>query len=60
MAECQTYIYEVMRTVLENGQQVLVQIFRDTEELKVLHAHIAFKNAVGDSWGVPYQLEVAQ
>jgi hypothetical protein len=60
MAECQTYIYEVMRTVLENGQQVLVQIFRDTEELKVLHAQIAFKNAVGDSWGVPYQLEVAQ
>lgn len=60
MAECQTYIYEVMRTVLENGQQVLVQIFRDDKDLSVLHAQIAFKNAVGDSWGVPYQLEVAQ
>jgi hypothetical protein len=23
----------------------------------VLHAQMAFKNAIGDSWGTPYQLE---
>jgi hypothetical protein len=23
----------------------------------VLHAQLAFKSAVGDSWGTPYQLE---
>lgn len=60
MHECKTYVYEVMRTVLENGQSVLVQIFRDAKTLEVLHAQLAFKNAVGDSWGVPYQLEVAE
>ena len=60
MPECKTYVYEVMRTALENGQSVLVQIFRDAKTLEVLHAQLAFKNAVGDSWGVPYQLEVAE
>ena len=60
MAECQMYVYEVMKTCLENNQQVLVQIFREPNTLQVIHAQIAFKNAVGDSWGVPYQLEVAK
>jgi hypothetical protein len=60
MADCRTYTYEVMKTVLDTNQEVLVQIFRDTDTLKILHAQIAFRNASSGSWGVPYQLEVAQ
>jgi hypothetical protein len=60
MPECKTYLYEVMRTTLENGQQVMVQIFRDDKTMEVLHAQLAFKTIPSDSWGVPYQLEVAR
>jgi hypothetical protein len=49
-----------MKTVLDTNQEVLVQIFRDTDTLKILHAQIAFRNASSGSWGVPYQLEVAE
>jgi len=35
----------------------MVQIFRDPESGKVLHSQIAFRNVIGDSWGIPYQLE---
>jgi hypothetical protein len=52
------YIYEVMKTRIDTNQEVIVQIFREPDDLRVIHAQIAFKNAVGDSWGVPYQLEV--
>ena len=57
MADAKTYIYEVYTTRLDSEQMVLVQIFRDPETDKVLHAQIAFKNAIGDSWQTPYQLE---
>jgi hypothetical protein len=57
MADAKTYVYEVYTTHLDTEQMVLVQIFRDPETDKVLHAQIAFKSAVGDSWGTPYQLE---
>jgi len=57
MADAKTYIYEVYTTHLDTEQMVLVQIFRDPETDKVLHAQIAFKNAINDSWGTPYQLE---
>lgn len=57
MADAKTYVYEVYTTHLDTEQMVLVQIFRDPETDKVLHAQIAFKNAIGDSWGIPYQLE---
>ena len=57
MAHAKTYIYEVYTTRLDSEQMVLVQIFRDPETDRVLHAQIAFKNAVGDSWQTPYQLE---
>ena len=57
MADAKTYIYEVYTTRLDSEQMVLVQIFRDPETVKVLHAQIAFKNAIGDSWQTPYQLE---
>lgn len=57
MADAKTYVYEVYTTRLDTEQMVLIQIFRDPETDKVLHAQIAFKNAIGDSWGTPYQLE---
>ena len=57
MADAKTYVYEVYITHLDSNQMVLVQIFRDPETDKVLHAQIAFKDAIGDSWQTPYQLE---
>jgi hypothetical protein len=57
MADAKTYIYEVYTTIMDSQQHVLVQIFRDPETDKVLHAQIAFKDAIGDSWQTPYQLE---
>jgi hypothetical protein len=57
MADAKTYIYEVYTMHLDSNQMVLVQIFRDPETDKVLHAQIAFKDAIGDSWQTPYQLE---
>lgn len=57
MADAKTYIYEVYKTHLDTEQTVMVQIFRDPATGQVLHSQIAFKNAAGDSWGVPYQLE---
>ena len=57
MADCKTYVYEVYTTHLDTEQMVLVQIFRDPDDGRVLHAQIAFKSATGDSWQTPYQLE---
>ena len=57
MADAKTYVYEVYTTHLDTEQMVLVQIFRDPDNGQVLHAQMAFKNAIGDSWGTPYQLE---
>ena len=57
MADAKTYVYEVYTTHLDSSQMVLVQIFRGPETDKVLHAQIAFKDAIGDSWQTPYQLE---
>jgi hypothetical protein len=57
MADAKTYVYEVYTTRLDTEQMVLIQIFRDPDNGQVLHAQMAFKNAIGDSWGTPYQLE---
>ena len=57
MADVKTYVYEVYTTRLDTEQMVLIQIFRDPDNGQVLHAQMAFKNAIGDSWGTPYQLE---
>ena len=57
MADAKTYTYEVFTTALDTNQLVLVQIFRDPDSQKVLHAQLSFKIAIGDTWGVPYQLE---
>ena len=57
MADAKTYCYEVFTTILDSQQMVLVQIFRDPDDGRVLHAQIACKDAIGDSWQTPYQLE---
>jgi hypothetical protein len=54
--DAKTYTYEVFITHLDTGQQVMVQIFRDPLDGRVLHSQLAFKDA-SDSWGIPYQLE---
>jgi hypothetical protein len=54
--DAKTYTYEVFTTYLETGQQVMVQIFRDPLNGRVLHSQLAFKDVL-DSWGIPYQLE---
>ena len=58
MSDHRTYIYEVYTGELPNGQQILVQIFREPIEGRVLHSQIAFKTVTGDSWSPPIQLEV--
>jgi hypothetical protein len=55
--DAKTYTYEVFTTALDNGQLVMVQIFRDPSDGRVLHSQIAFKSAASNTWGVPYQLE---
>ena len=54
--DAKTYNYEVFTTYLETGQQVMVQIFRDPLNGRVLHSQLALKDVLG-SWGIPYQLE---
>lgn len=57
--EPKTFIYEVYLTTLENGQQVMFQLFREPETGKTLHAQLAFRSPATGSWGVPYQCERA-
>jgi hypothetical protein len=54
--EPSTYLYEPYMAILENGREVLVQIFRNPETGHTLRASLAFRQA-GGSWGVPYTLE---
>ena len=54
--DAKTYTYEVFTTYLDNGQRVMVQIFRDPLDGRVLHSQLAFEDIAG-AWGVPYQLE---
>ena len=57
MNELQTFIYEAFVGRLENGQQVLVQVFRNPDTLDVLHSQIAFKTVAGGTWQTPYTIE---
>lgn len=57
MTEPQAFIYEVFMTTLDNGQRVMVQIFRNPDTYQVIHSQLAFKTTAMDTWGVPYQLE---
>jgi len=48
--------YSVYIGTMENGQEILVQIFTDSESGDYLMGQIAFRMA-SSSWGVPYPLE---
>jgi hypothetical protein len=57
MTELQTFTYEAFVGKLENGREVLVQIFRNPDTLEVLASQLAFKTIVGGTWQTPYPLE---
>ena len=57
MTELQTFNYEAFVGKLENGREVLVQIFRNPDTLEVLASQLAFKTIAGGTWQTPYQLE---
>jgi hypothetical protein len=45
---------------MDNGQEILVQIFRHEDTHKIIRAQIAFRTLSGDSWGVPTELSFQQ
>ena len=49
-------IYEHYKGKLDNGQQVLVQVFRDDHSGHVLQATIAQRNCADDLWNSPTTL----
>jgi hypothetical protein len=55
--EPSTYLYEPYVAILENGREVLVQIFRNPDTGQPIQAQLAFRQA-GGTWGVPYPLEI--
>jgi hypothetical protein len=57
MTQFKTYTYEAFVGKLENGQRVLVQIFRNPDTLEVIASQIAFDAVAGGTWHEPYQLE---
>jgi hypothetical protein len=57
MTEVQTFTYEAFVGKLENGQQVLIQIFRNPDTLEVLASQLAFKTVAAGTWQTPYPLE---
>jgi hypothetical protein len=59
MPELPTTVYEPYVGELDNGQQILVQIFRDLESGHVIDAQVAFRAWSWDTWGIPTPLKVA-
>jgi hypothetical protein len=57
MTEHQTFTYEAFVGIIENGQKVLIQIFRNPDTLEVLASQLAFEAVTGGTWQTPYQLE---
>jgi hypothetical protein len=56
MTDIQIFDYSVYTGVMDNGQEILVQIFTNPESGKFLMGQIAFRSHVS-SWGVPIPLE---
>jgi hypothetical protein len=56
MTEPKFFNYSVYVGTMENGQEILVQIFTDFDSGDYLMGQIAFRTA-SSSWGVPYPLE---
>jgi hypothetical protein len=56
MTEPQIFDYSVYTGVMDNGQEILVQIFTSPESGKFLLGQIAFRSATS-TWGQPIPLE---
>jgi len=56
MTEIQIFDYSVYTGVMDNGQEILVQIFTNPDSGKFLMGQIAFRSHAS-SWGVPIPLE---
>jgi hypothetical protein len=56
MSEPQFFDYSVYTGVMDNGQEILIQIFTEPESGKYLLGQIAFRSHAS-SWGVPIPLE---
>ena len=56
MSEPQFFDYSVYIGVMDNGQEILVQIFTESKSGKYLMGQIAFRSHAS-SWGVPIPLE---
>jgi hypothetical protein len=56
MTDIQIFDYSVYTGVMDNGQEILVQIFTNPDSGKFLMGQIAFKSHAS-SWGVPIPLE---
>ena len=55
MTDIQIFDYSVYTGVMDNGQEILVQIFTNPDSGKFLLGQIAFRSHVS-SWGVPIPL----
>jgi hypothetical protein len=56
MTEPKIVDYSVYTGVMDNGQEILVQIFTSPESGKFLLGQIAFRTATS-TWGMPIPLE---
>jgi hypothetical protein len=56
MTDPQIVDYSVYTGVMDNGQEILVQIFTSPESGKFLLGQIAFRSATA-TWGEPIPLE---
>jgi hypothetical protein len=56
MTEPQFFDYSVYIGAMDNGQEILVQIFTDPTDGKYLLGQISFRSH-SSSWGVPIPLE---
>ena len=56
MTDPQVFIYDVYTGTMENGQEILVQIFSNPDSGEFLLGQIAFRSHAS-SWGVPIPLE---
>jgi len=50
-------LYEVFTGTLEDGRQVMVQVFRRQGDDKSMFAQLAFRNDSWQSWGPPVRLD---
>ena len=50
-------LYEVFTGTLEDGRQVMVQVFRRQGQDKSIFAQLAFRDHSGQSWAPPVRLD---